>query len=349
MDLSQLISPDLQPILLEIGRSRDWMKLTTVERHGMASTDMAAIPGNLPKLGTPARRLIDRLWGFGPGSVLNLMVVEVHSRILADGPKLFRPTAEQFESMEHVELRMPPSELRTPYPALVIGVPNECRRSLADRTGAPLAKLPQVMSVRRWETGHCLVTIPIPGTGEEEHYQFGDHPLNPTIEAVITRWMTGSDRNFATSQPLDPATLPPGELAIKRAATLMARSALNLCMMLAHFGCHVTGPVDPVAWRKHRSKPKLERFKHADFQAVELKQQIVVRNVAYAPSQNPPGPGLGVEVKPHWRKGYWRAYPGQGAARAAGEQVPLLFVRPCLVRADRVVGDLSDTEATYTG
>ena len=75
--------------------------------------------------------------------------------------------------------------------------------------------------------------------------------------------------------------------------------------------------------------------------------QVAVRKHSPATS-NPEGPGTGIELPPTWRRGHWRAYPGQGAARARGEQVPLLFVRPCLVRRDRLLGEVSDTEATYS-
>ena len=56
---------------------------------------------------------------------------------LANGPKLFVPTAEQFEAMQHVELHIPVADYRQPYPSVVIAIPPECRRDLAARAGVP--------------------------------------------------------------------------------------------------------------------------------------------------------------------------------------------------------------------
>lgn len=339
MDLTALIPPKIQPMLLELSRYRDWLSMKTLEQDGHPRTELSIDYDRLPPSHTAAGRAIRVMASSGSG-MIGVALMEANSRLLGDGPKLFRPSAEQFSSMEHVEMRMPVREFRSPYHCLAIAIPNECRHELADRVGVPRARSPQIVSVARWESNHVLVTIPIPGSGFEEHYQFGEHPLNHTIESVLNRWIKDG-----TPVGFDEFTWE--EKGIKTLGLHVARAALNLCMMLTHFGYHVTGPVDPVAWKKHRRDKKLERFKHADFEAVELKQNIVVRNVAYLPTANPPGLGVGTEVKPHWRKGHWRAYPGCGAARAAGEQVPLLFVRPCLVRSDRVVGDLGDTEATY--
>lgn len=123
---------------------------------------------------------------------------------------------------------------------------------------------------------------------------------------------------------------------------------MNLCLLLTHYGHQVVGPLDPHDYNKHRTKKHLAHLKHNDYLAIHMKQNIVVRR-PNPPTDNPPGPGTGIELAPHWRCGHWRCYPGNAARRAAGEQVPLLFVRPCLVRSDRMVGDESETEVIYHG
>jgi hypothetical protein len=132
---------------------------------------------------------------------------------------------------------------------------------------------------------------------------------------------------------------------VTRLSLVACRAALNLCLMLTTKELR-TRPLNQHAYDKHRRKKHLSHLCHSDVLAIEMKQNVVVRSVQ-PPTGNEPGPGTGIEVKPHWRRGHWRCYPGQAAKRDAGEKVQLLFVRPCLVRRDRMVGDESETEATY--
>lgn len=276
--------------------------------------------------------------------IISLFYLEAASYLLANGPKLFQPTVEQFESMRQVKLLLKPSEFRSPYPAIVIGVPNDCRHALAEEYGFAVKHIASQVLVRQKIEGSglmaVLVCVPYPGLNSEQHYIFTDQPHNPDIECVLNRYINQTADELVIIENPEPEVLIAGEIA---------RACLNLCLLLAHCGCQVTGPLDPEAYKKHRRKKNLEKFKHGDYLSVEMKQHIVVR-APTPPTLNPPSEdGSGVEMKPHWRKGHWRAYPGKAALRAAGEKVPLLFVRPVLVRKDRVVGELSQTETVYKG
>lgn len=272
-----------------------------------------------------------------------LCYMEAASRFLADGPKLFCPNDEQFESMEHVELRMAIREFRTPYPAIAIRIPLGARKRLAAQFNVNMDRMPLSVLVRFVaDPGQVpfLLVVSRFGPMNELYHMMSDQDGNPTIEDAIVRKIlpdTSSGDNLPTEFPGD---FP--------CSVLIARAALNLCLMLTHYGHKLTGPVDPAAYKKHRTKKHLEHFKHGDYLAVQMKQEITIRRPA-TPADNPQGPGTGLEMKPHWRRGHWRCYPGQREKRLAGENVPLLFVRPCLVRPDRVTGDLSESEAVYHG
>lgn len=273
--------------------------------------------------------------------LMGVCAMDAYSRFLAEGPKLFRPTEEQFESMQHVELHMPVSEFRSPFPTLAIRIPLAFRKRLRDEFAIPTDRMPySVLVHHRTEPGE-------PGT---IHYmvRFGQG-LDAHEDANI---MTAQDGNEDIEEALGRVVIGDGAPVLSdnesRCLTLLGRVSLNLCLMLTHYGCRIGDPVDPIAYKKHRSRKDLERFKHGDYLAIEMKQNIIVRAPS-VPANNPTGPGTGIEVRPHWRRGHWRCYPGQAAKRLLGEKVPLLFVRPCLVRRDRMVGDASETEVVYNG
>ena len=281
-------------------------------------------------------------------SLLVLAMMDTTSRLLADGPKMFRPSAEQWESMEHVDLSISPHDFRTPYPVTLVQIPPDARRRLAARFGINPGAVPNKVLIRcRRDPGDetQTVLVNVPFRPNEEYFFFADRAENRTIEEAIRR------RNLEGEIVFTDEDTPADMLPQTRFALVACRAALNLCLMLTHYGCQTGQPFDPHAYEKHRRKKHLAHLRHLDVVAIEMKQDITIRRVSPLPlgDLNPVGPGTGIELKPHWRRGHWRCYPGQAAKRAAGETVPMLFVRPCLVRRDRMVGDESQTEVVYHG
>lgn len=278
------------------------------------------------------------------GSVTNLYYIEAGARFLHDGPKLFCPTSDMFEAMEQVEIRVPFCDLRIPYPALAVRVPDPCRDRLADRFGLPRDLVPKLVLIRRRDG--------VPGSADsaftfsrfgsyEMFFSFGETDSGETVEDTMNRTIPAGPDSLGLT-PFERDRVMP-------CAKILDRAAMNLALLLARGGAVPGGPLDPEAYRKHRARKHLRHLRFADFTTVKMKQQIEFRKVVVRPTDNPPGPGTGIEVKPHWRRGHWRCYPGQAARRAAGERVDLLFVRPCLVRPDRAVGELCETEVEYQG
>lgn len=355
MDLDRMVPPNMRPHLLWLARVPNWLRLENrVAAQSIDPCTLRVVQHDepLPTTATcvdwqalaqhceyPAHRVFVQTMYQLCNNPLVAVYMETAARLLADGPKLFKPTEEQFEGMEHVEARLPPRDFRSPYPAMLVRIPPLCRRRLCDAAGRSHDWIhPNVLVGYREVSGQPLgiiVTIGLSGH-QEQHFQFTDQPGNPTIEVVLRRAIVNGRVVDMTADPENVVL------------ATVARACLNLCLMLTHYGHRVAGPADPAAYAKHRRKKHLAHFAVADCSAVELVQNIVVRGPS-RPTTNPPGPGSGVEVKPHWVRGHWRAYPGQAAARARGERVPLLFIRPYVVRSDRLVGDLADTSVTYHG
>ncbi len=274
--------------------------------------------------------------------LITVCYLDAAARFLADGPKRFHPSVEQWEAMEKVELTIPVSSFASPYPAMAVRIPNEARVRLAKRFGLPLDTFPLSVLVRhRRVEGRGYIFVMSRWGIEENFHVIQDQPGNETIEHGLTR-KVDDDAWDEISETLAQDT------ATADCSQVLGRAALNLCLMLTSYGCRLGGPEMPHEYEKHRRKKHLEHLKHADYLTIHMTQNIVVR-LTDRGAQGPVGEGTGVEVKPHWRKGHWRAYPGQAARRAAGENLPLVLVRPCLVRRDRAAGDLSESSADYVG
>jgi hypothetical protein len=110
--------------------------------------------------------------------------------------------------------------------------------------------------------------------------------------------------------------------------------------MLTHYGHKDVGPLDPKQYDKHR-KAKLHHYAVADFRSIEMKQTIIIRKVEGLGHGEQPIPS-GVEIAPHWRRGHWR----EQHWGAGNLHTKTIFIRPVLVRADRVVGSLAETNVT---
>lgn len=360
MDLTELIPRDIHAGLHWLGKLPPWIHYTQqinqeptwtggaesyktgvgvdwdVLRDGPDHPDKERMTRTLEKYHTP-------------GKMLLVGYMEAAGRLVADGPKIFHPNSEQFESLAQVEIRLQTTEFRSPYPAMVVGVPAACRKRLAATYGQTEANVPTMVLVRRWEgaggNGCVLVVTHLRESRVNEYFLFHQRAGARTIEEVITttvNYQQGEERVVRLGD------LPESQRREKLMVTEVGRSALNCCLMLTHYGHRLAGPVDPVAYEKHRRKKHLRHLMYGDFLAVKMTQEIVVRQPP-PPAHNPPGPGTGIEVRPHWVKGHWCAYPGQGAKRAAGETVPLYFKRPHLRRPDRIDGDVSESVVTYHG
>ncbi len=268
-----------------------------------------------------------------------LAAIDIAATLLRDGPKRYVPSEEQFEAMEHVELNIPTADFSSPYPAICVEIPYGCRARLASKCGIPLDRAPKNVTVK-WV--HDPDKLPMVVTHSGDPMKTKDHPLRTTCEIFYLFMHRPENPTIETALGRDasPGKGHPGTLEFGHTT---CRAALNLCLMLSQFGCKVNYPAKP----RTRAERRAHLF-HGDFLTVDMKQEIVIR-MPSPPTNNPQGPGTGIEVKPHWRRGHWRCYPGQRVRRASGETVPLLFVRPCLVRADRTDGDISQSQTTYLG
>lgn len=349
MDVCELVPRKSQAAMAWLGSVPGWLSYRRHESLVPDGIPRTEIHVDWPKLNAACKTAEHKEMvytvrrTYTTGGAATLAALEACAKLMADGPKLFRPTEEQFEAMEQVELRLPPGDFHSPFPALVVAFPAGARARLTAVHGVAAAKAGSQILVRdhREPGGVPTVVVSIPlRDGMAQHFIFSDQPGNDTIETALNRAVKDNKAQA-------PGDMNPAEADEYAGYAVVARAALNLCLMLTHYGAKVAGPVDPAAYAKHRKRPDLAHLKFGDYLAVNMKQDITVR----APSPRT-GDGTGPprgEAEPRWVRGYWRAAPGFAARRWAGETVPLNFVRPDQVRADRIVGDVSQSEVTYHG
>lgn len=321
--------------ILDLGRVGKWFDM---EKHPtIPMLTMYKVHWHL-LFGRPCNRLVDEIWK-QPGGTL-LPWLECLGNLVANGPKVFRPTLEQCESMEQVEINMAVTDYRQPFPAMVVEFPKEYREKVATKHGLQQYR-PRIVMLR-WYEEHAAMFggIPFDGRREDITYVFQDRQEFPTIEHAL---------QMHVEQPKEDSIV----------SEVYTRVAMNLMLMLSHYG-H-TKPVpsnaDHLARTERRLKAnptgphaKINQFEAASHvYVIGLKQQIKVRQDRPPGEPATPHGGTHASPHPHWRKGHWRAQRGFGAARRAGEKVPLSFIKPVLVRGREFGGDLSSTSAVYNG
>lgn len=288
--------------------------------------------GRLPVLDAALNRMNG---GRGTGGATAAAIVEIYAALAVDGAKLFAPTEEQFEAMEQVEIHIPIGQYRQPYPALAVKIPLGCRARLAAAAGLAVADAPFWVVVRHRRgidpQDVVLIHLGTPRLGDI-FYVFRENSQISTVEAAISR-----DAGDDGSLDRDVSD------ALHKFGHLATRAAMNLAIMLTRIPTRLEGPPPAKNYKERRAR---EVHGGHSFRIIP-DQEIRVRTGEYRP---PVAHGeAGGSVRPHWRKGHWRAHPGHGEARARGEQVPLTFIAPCLVRAALTAPGAAAGTATYRG
>lgn len=392
MNVTEFVAREKHPHLVWLGKIDGWLRAcrgldTPQDLRGLPIWNKSAPPTEVGVNFIVDGRKIEAAPGYAEHGPLldfigesarkretrDIIALDMFSAFFAHGPKFFIPTQEQWESMENVKPSLPLDDFSSPYPALSIRIPQNCRQRIADHWKMPRDVAPRQCLVRwrKYKDEPVSISLHIGQRyGIEGFYHFMETTFKGTLEDGIV-----GKRTYYKDSPTEPITddgfsrrafyerpgggddgLGSGSegMAIKECPEAwqvfetICRTSLNLCLMLTHFGHKLNDPNDPKHARNRRERREMEERKTHDFAAVEMKQTITIRAPGMGAMMNEPGPGTGIEVRPHWRKGHWRAYPGQAKLRAEGK-AKLLFVRPCLVRRDRMSGDESESQVTYRG
>jgi hypothetical protein len=236
------------------------------------------------------------------------------SHWLLDGPKMFRPSAEQCAALEQIEVRLELREYAQPYRAILVELPEGKYGTFAAVLCHRTEKLLTCVIMTKDHVGEITTTIAVDGRPMELSIsRFDDDCSNQAAEACRA-----------------------------------LRVAINSCLALVNFGCMVEYLLPKEVERDQRTaKEQSERGGRARSRLKQsLKLVAFSSEVVLHKSAGPPSDGAGVaggEKSPHWRRGHW-AMQVCGKGRAERKRILRL---PVMVRADLFVGKVEDTQTVY--
>lgn len=253
-----------------------------------------------------------------------LWALFVQSKLISDGPKVLRPTAEQCEALEHVDVNVSFDEYEQPFPVVVVEVPEAFRRGLSQRFGIPC---PRFVMTFHDKLSRYIVSMCQFGPGEAGTF---------TVLSPRPEWKTIEDALHLCLVD-DGPDIQLGEV--------LYRIAINFGLLLTRFGAKDCGPIDPRAYakqqeiaqrKKGRKAERARRLLAATVNLLDFEQQVVFCDKSHVTGEST---GDGKGKKPHWRRGHFRR---QSCGEGRSER-KLIFVRPCFINAAHFHGDQADT------
>jgi hypothetical protein len=238
--------------------------------------------------------------------------------LLGGGPRVYSPTREEFESLAHVDNRMPWSVYRQPFETMVVIVPPGVYGSPV----SPEFDWPAFAVCRHDPQRRVLGLEIVPARGLERGTALTTSAswASDSAETIEDHLVRLPDRGLTAAQ--------------SECIHVVRRAVINANMLLTHHGARPLGPADP--GRHADLRALLENGNRAARRAAgrELADLPLVygfdQHVRVYEVEGAHGPGgeTGREVRPHWRRGHWAnvacgaGRPSASAARTATPASP---------------------------
>lgn len=258
--------------------------------------------------------------------------------MFAQGIKAYCPTADEFEALGRVEVRVPWPEYRQPFETVAVVVPDEWHPG---EVSTDVGRL--TVAVSRHD----------PGIGFYSLHVASARPSGDPLSSLVSfnTWLPGDTETIEDYLArLDNRTSESMDGAEAKALEFVRRAALNACLLLANKGARRVGPANPeYAERLAKSLAKKnlpESVRRANEDALRAMPVLYGFDQHVRVFEREPGAGgsaAGGTVRPHWRRGHW-AHQAHGPG---GGLRKLVFRPAVMVNADRFGGDLADTKAVY--
>lgn len=294
---------------------------------------------NRPGLSEPAMqtlmRLIER-----PADIIETYS---YGKLISEGAKVFRPTQEQLEMLEQVQINIPIADYVQPYPTLAVEFPEgyfakkrvHCPQAgqwfygrqirASHEPGYVIVRHdgPYVFATAVFTSGLSIKTSLHAGRGE-------------TIDEIIEAFTDGDDFRNSMNTTKD-------EWKVTKSCV---RSALNYCLLLDEVGCR---QVSTPAVQRHPDGRKLNRAERRERQfnpqAVlwELAQDVKLYRTVDRHDELPGEVGGGSTMPPHHRRGHYRMQR-HGVGLALKKRIR---IAPVFVNSHLFFGRPCDATATY--
>jgi hypothetical protein len=256
---------------------------------------------------------------------VNVGIYWAFSKVFADGPKLFYPTYEQCEALEHVEVNLGLEDYQQAYDAILIYLPKEYITKVEAEMGyCPEGilcfKTPKLLFLSNLDTRN--------NTGDVMRAISKETDLESFLQ---TNKVMGSQDVSMTEM---------------RQSERIQRLALNLNLLLCHYPIKTELQI-PESVKAQLALPNRAKRREAEALVrkcpaiISFEQEIIVRESRTSDSENHSG-GI---VSPHWRKGHWMVFKNP---RYVNHPKPK-FIKPIFVNADKFLGQKSNTKTLYKG
>jgi hypothetical protein len=266
------------------------------------------------------------------------------SRMFAQGPKVYRPSASECEAMEQVELNLPVSEYGQPFDTMAIEFPPDYQTGRAVPMPGASPHSPVLAIIRHEKDLGMISVVMIFSSGL----------------SITTSLLPGERTIEAT---LDGMAYEPGGPFLRYDVTetdadlshRVIRLVVNAMMLLTHYGCEKKWGGNPDQMARLNRYLDLARKGKGKGNVAAAERDIRLVQQVYGFAQNVKlydrevrshhdSEPTGRTVGSHWRSGHWRnQLVGPGRA-----EVKRLLVRPCIVHPELLVGPLSATSVTYS-
>lgn len=259
------------------------------------------------------------------------------SGVFMGGFKTYAPTANEFEALSRVEVRIPWSEYRQPFSVMTVAIPEGVfAPPISSDVGEPAA------IIARHEPKTNLFSLVLVSN------DFGGVPA----ASLTSQHAPRPDDNRSMEEVI--GELPSEDVTQDESSVIAKclRVAINANLLLTNKGAKRIGAANPDYEAKLRKS--LDKKNLPDSVRKANERSLRELPIVYGFEQHvrvyeqEPGSGAGGEgghnVRPHWRRGHW-AHQRHGPA---GSLRKLIFRPAVMVNAAQFGGELSDTKAVYT-
>ena len=242
-------------------------------------------------------------------------------RALAQGPKVYCPSAETCEAMRHVDIRISWKEFALPFDPIIIKFPPDWARGFGENE--PVAFLGGFVM-----PGNFYGTTKLARSRME-------------VDWIVDTTRYASVEASLHNEVRDSIVTPEDKI--------IERVAMNSALLLTMSGTKRLGWLHPKERQRHKRLKRERRhdadgFHFADMEVIgEAKPIKVVDCVVDRPEANSHGGDPETHVKPHWRRGHFRRQPY--GTRSAPHYETIL-IRPTFIRG-RYNGDQETSPRSY--
>jgi hypothetical protein len=256
------------------------------------------------------RECIDFLRVVNGMDFLEQLEVYITGSILATGPKVFRPSAQQLRHLELMDLNLTFGEFNTPFPFVIVELPDEYAKERVITTIEGVEDHPNYSVLYHDPAAQFICHQVVFGEGERgQGMRTWWSPSAP--DQHMETW-------FKTDQPWSDQYLAANHTTPSdhAAESKIKRAVLNYCLLLDEVGVKKVAHVNQgeyaqlVKWCQKRTSHTQRNRERLDSLAVVYKPSTEVELVRHVTEDGGGGSNpTGRKMSPHVRRGHYRMVP----------------------------------------